>query len=413
MAEAKTDLTEALEWVQEDWSDERLRRGRVALERAADRRRRTRQAAAASGAALLAVAASVVAFTWPRERGDLLAGFSPIGIMTTGADLDADVPGALRFHDGSMAIPLGTDTAMATSLDEPDRAGLELLGGSARFDVIPRPARSFDVQVGTVRVSVLGTRFDVRRQARHVMVHVMRGRVRVQWLGGERILTASQSGLFPLELPGAGAGADAGVTNSEAAATAPEEVAPESEEFDLDFTLDPPEELLGAEGEASATEREGGAGARPGPRDWRTLARAGSYDDAYEASRGVTVGDSMTDLMLAADTARLTGHLGEAVTHLERAIGLHPSDRRAHLAAFTLGRVRLQQGQPANAARAFLRAQQLDTGGVMREAALAREVQAHARAGNRDAARRRAQAYLTQFPNGRHAGSVRAYANVP
>ena len=38
MAEAKTDLTEALEWVQEDWSEERLRRGRVALERAAGQR---------------------------------------------------------------------------------------------------------------------------------------------------------------------------------------------------------------------------------------------------------------------------------------------------------------------------------------------------------------------------------------
>jgi len=404
VTEAKTNLTEALEWVQEDWSDERLRRGRVALERAAARQRMTRQAVAASGAALVAAAAITMAFTWPRGEGDLLAGFSPIGLSVSDIEMDADVPGALHFHDGSMAIPLDTDTAMATSLDEPNRAGLELLGGSARFDVVPRPSRSFDVQVGTVRVSVLGTRFDVRRQARHVMVHVQRGRVRVQWLGGERILTASQSGVFPLELPVAGA--DAG------AADEPETVVPEEAvmEFDLDFTLDPPEELLGEEG--GDTERDGSA-ARPGPRDWRTLARAGSYDDAYEASRGVTVGDSMTDLMLAADTARLTGHLAEAVVHLQRAIGLHPSDRRAHLAAFTLGRVQLQQGQPANAARAFLRAQQLDTGGVMREAALAREVQALARAGNRDAARRRAQAYLTQFPTGRHAGSVRPYADVP
>lgn len=409
MAEAKTDLTEALEWVREDWSDERLRRGRVALERAAARQRRTRQAAA-GGAALLAVAATVVAFMWPRERGDLLAGFSPIGIMASDTELSAEVPGALHFHDGSMAIPLGTDTAMATSLDEPNRAGLELLGGSARFDVIPRPERSFDVQVGSVRVSVLGTRFDVRRQARHVMVHVMRGRVRVQWLGGERILTATQSGLFPLELPGAGA--DAGVTTAEVEAPAADEAAVVgTEEFDLDFTLDPPEELLGDD--TGTTVAAGGTGARSGARDWRTLARAGSYDDAYAASRGVTVGDSMSDLMLAADTARLTGHLDEAVTHLERAIGLHPSDRRSHLAAFTLGRVRLQQGQPANAARAFARAQQLDTTGVMREAAMAREVQALARAGNRDAARRRAQAYLGQFPNGRHADSVRAYADVP
>ena len=404
MTEAKTDLTEALSWVQEEWSDERLRRGRVALERASARQRRMRQTTAVGGAALLAVAASVVAFTWPRENGDLLAGFSPIGLSVGDVELDADVPGALHFHDGSMAIPLGTDTAMATSLDEPNRAGLELLGGSARFDVIPRPERSFDVQVGTVRVSVLGTRFDVRRQPRHVMVHVQRGRVRVQWLGGERILTASQSGLFPLELPVGGA--DAGVT-AEAEPEVPEEAVME---FDLDFTLDPPEELLGDE--ASTTEREGTA-APHGPRDWRTLARAGSYDDAYAASRGVTVGDSMTELMLAADTARLTGHLAEATVHLQRAIGLHPSDRRAHLAAFTLGRVQLQQGQPANAARAFLRAQQLDTAGVMREAALAREVQALARSGNRDAARRRAQAYLTQFPRGRHADSVRAYADPP
>ncbi|MCA9532881.1 MAG: FecR domain-containing protein [Myxococcales bacterium] len=412
MSEVKTELTEALQWVHEDWSEERIRRGRVALERASARQRRARRAGVASAAAL-AMAATVVAFAWPRSSGELaFSGFSPIGVSTTASS--EDTPGALRFQDGSVAIPLGTDTAMATSRDEREHAELELLGGAARFDVVPRPSRAFEVQVGSVRVSVLGTRFDVRRQPRHVLVHVLRGRVRVQWLGGERVLTATQSGLFPLELPG-GAGAE--VEGASDAGTQPETTeTTTADEFDLDFTLDPPDEFL-----EGSREEEGEPGAdgeaRGGPRraagDWRTLARAGRYDDAYEAARGVTVGDSMSELLLAADTARLTRHLPEAVGHLERALGLHPSDRRAHLAAFTLGRVLLQNGQPDRAARAFARAQQLDSTGVLREAALAREVQALARAGNRDAARRRARTYLAQYPSGRHANSVRAYADGP
>ncbi|MCA9535902.1 MAG: FecR domain-containing protein, partial [Myxococcales bacterium] len=357
---------------------------------------------------------------WPRApQEEAWAAFSPIGITAPDPATGSDTPGALRFQDGSVAIPLGTDTAMATSLDEPQRAGLELMGGAARFDVVPRPSRSFEVRVGSVLVSVLGTRFDVRRQPRHVLVHVQRGRVRVQWLGGERILTASQSGLFPLELDGM---ATAGTPQVDEAVSAEAlegtgEDAAEAldgapDAFDLDFTL---EELELEAAEASAVRDAAGGerGPQPGPRDWRSMARAGRYDDAYEAARGVTVGNSMSDLMLAADTARLTGHLAEAVTHLERALQLHPGDRRAHLAAFTLGRVQLQQGQPQRAARAFARAQQLDRGGVMTEAALAREVQALARAGQRDAASRRARVYLQRFPSGRHAGSVRAYAHAP
>ncbi|MCA9574685.1 MAG: FecR domain-containing protein [Myxococcales bacterium] len=428
MAEHETKLAEALLWVREDWSEERVRRGRVALERASARRRRAQRATVA-GVTGLALAASFVAAFWPRApQEEAWAAFSPIGITAPDPATGSDTPGALRFQDGSVAIPLGTDTAMATSLDEPERAGLELMGGSARFDVVPRPSRSFEVRVGSVVVSVLGTRFDVRRQPRHVLVHVQRGRVRVQWLGGERILTASQSGLFPLELDGAGTVEGPPGASDVASVSAPNgtdgggvsalDTAPDA--FDLDFTLEELEleaaEANAAGAGASDAARDGARGehgAQGGAHDWRSMARAGRYDDAYEAARGVTVGSSMGDLMLAADTARLTGHLAEAVTHLERALQLHPGDRRAHLAAFTLGRVQLQQGQPQRAARAFARAQQLDRAGVMTEAALAREVQALARAGQRDAASRRARVYLQRFPSGRHAGSVRAYAHAP
>jgi TolA-binding protein len=421
VTEPTTNITEALQWVQEDWSEERLHRGRVALERASVRRRRARGVAAV-GVAGLAVAATLVAFVWPRSSVDeALAAVSPIGTPADDASGREDAPGALRFQDGSVAIPLGTDTAMATSLDEPNRAGLELLGGAARFDVVPRPSRAFDVSVGSVRVSVLGTRFDVRRQARHVLVHVLRGRVRVQWLGGERVLTATQSGLFPLELGGAAEGAGAQENVEGGAVTDGSDLVP-PDEFDMNFALDGADGVDGVdradaftEGAPELAEVLDGAGEAPrhDPRDWRTMARAGRYDDAYEAARGATVGSSMNDLMLAADTARLTRHLDEAVTHLERALALHPGDRRAYLAAFTLGRVSLQQGQPQRAARAFARAQQLDTRGVMLEAALAREVQALARAGARDAAQRRARVYLQRFPSGRHAGSVRVYADLP
>ena len=90
----------------------------------------------------------------------------------------------------------------------------------------------------------------------------------------------------------------------------------------------------------------------------------------------------MPDLLLAGDVARLSGHAAAAVAPLSRAVTLHPGDPRAPLAAFTLGRVHLEDlGAPRDAAIAFARARELAPDGPLAEDALAREVEAWSRAG--------------------------------
>ncbi|MCZ7686579.1 MAG: hypothetical protein M5U28_50660 [Sandaracinaceae bacterium] len=66
--------------------------------------------------------------------------------------------------------------------------------------------------------------------------------------------------------------------------------------------------------------------------------------------------------------------------------------------------------RPERAARAFSRALALRLPPRLREDARARLVEAHARAGDREAARRAAEAYLAEHPSGRHTERVRALA---
>lgn len=56
---------------------------------------------------------------------------------------------------------------------------VELLSGVAFFDVAKDAARPFYVQAADVRVQVVGTQFDVQRQAHNVKVSVREGRVQV------------------------------------------------------------------------------------------------------------------------------------------------------------------------------------------------------------------------------------------
>src|SRR5262249_8117411 len=140
----------------------------------------------------------------------------------------------------------------------------------------------------------------------------------------------------------------------------------------------------GAEAADAAAEPEAHtARARPVP-SWRPLAESGRFGDAYVALKATapnSVRDETGELMLAADVARLSGHPADAVPYLERILGSRGSDPRAGLAAFTLGRVLLEElGRPAEAANAFARARR--AGGPLAEDALAREVEASSRAGD-------------------------------
>jgi transmembrane sensor len=199
--------------------------------------------------------------------------------------------------------------------------------------------------------------------------------VRVAWNGGQALLSAGQSDLFP------------SAAEEPPAASAP-----------LPAAAPPP------------------APAPSPPRAWRALAQRGRFDDAYRALRRegpAAVPDEPGALLLAADVARLSHHPAQAVAPLRHVLDRYDHDPRAGLAAFTLGLVLLEElGRPREAAAAFARSRGIDPGGDLAEDALAREVEAHFRAGDAAHARQAAEEYLRRYPSGRRSRAVRTFGQV-
>jgi outer membrane protein assembly factor BamD (BamD/ComL family) len=83
-------------------------------------------------------------------------------------------------------------------------------------------------------------------------------------------------------------------------------------------------------------------------------------------------------------------------------------DPAAGVAAFTLGRLELDVlHRPERAVRAFARALDTTLPARLREDAAARLVDAYVRAGDTASAQRAAENYLREYPEGRHADTVR------
>jgi transmembrane sensor len=164
----------------------------------------------------------------------------------------------------------------------------------------------------------------------------------------------------------------------------------------------------------SAIESSGRAPPSPAPSSWRPLAENGRYDEAHTALKKAgpnAVRNETTDLLLAADAARLSGYPSEAVPYLERVVRAHSSDPRSSLASFTLGRVLLDElGRPREAADAFARARA--AGGPLAEDALAREVEAASRAGDTTRSRELAHDYQTLYPKGRRTRAVSRFGGL-
>ncbi|RMH43648.1 MAG: hypothetical protein D6689_04690 [Deltaproteobacteria bacterium] len=121
--------------------------------------------------------------------------------------------------------------------------------------------------------------------------------------------------------------------------------------------------------------------------------------------------ERVADLLREADRARAGRRSRAAVDPLAAVVRDYPRDPRAPLAAFTLGRVWLDElGDPREAAHAFARARALAPDGPLAEDALAREAEAWARAGEAARARDRARDYLRRYPNGHRVREMRRIA---
>ena len=108
-----------------------------------------------------------------------VAGRPDTGCARTGAGADpVGIQRTIALRDGSK-IELNTATAVRTAAG-PNPREVWLEKGEAYFDIVHRPDAPFVVHAGPRTVTVLGTRFIVRRDDEKVTVAVLSGRVRVE-----------------------------------------------------------------------------------------------------------------------------------------------------------------------------------------------------------------------------------------
>ncbi len=310
-------------------------------------------------------------------------------------------PVPVTLADGSTVAPLSKDSVIDVTSASPEAVEVRAVRGATRFDVVHDPKRKFQVVAGDVRVEVIGTRFVVAVSDGNVNVRVERGQVRVSAKGVARLVSQGENATFER---GRGEPAPEAKqpTVTPAAANEPLRLP--------DVALPAPADPLATHDGIRSKKSDAAASA------WRASAARGNYDAAYgelRAGGARVVRDIPEELMLAADVARWSHHPAEAVPYLERVVREHQTDPRSQLAAFTLGRVLLDElGRPREAASAFGRARALDDHGPLAGDALAREVEAWSRAGDNANALARAEEYLARYPNGPHTASVRRFGRL-
>lgn len=279
------------------------------------------------------------------------------------------------------------------------RVVLELPHGRAHFDVVPDKERLFSVQAGRVEVTVLGTIFDVSHVAGGVRVAVERGRVQVTADRQTHFVSAGEAAVFGADGMRRERPAVPIKTASEGLVVEPSETEPATES---------------AKHEPPAASHS--APRKPSAVAWRSLAKAGDYEAAYRGLARERTNLSRRDpaaLLDAADAARFSGHPEEAVGYLSRVTTTHRNSPMAPLAAFTLGRVCLDQlGQPHKAADAFALAYRLSPHGSLAQDAMARQIEALSKGGREAQAYELAERYVRKYPNGRRLRAVRLYGGL-
>ena len=348
-----------------DWNDGRTERLFVSVQGRIDRRRIALRATLASAALLTMVCAVFVGLRFRPASNERAA---------VGSSESATQPGALRLREGSEIRFSPAESEVRVVEEAASRVLVEQVRGSSRYSVVQNPARTFEVRSGPVLVRVVGTEFTVERRADATRVEVMRGKVSVSWGTGESeaFLAAGESGLFP---------------PPKAAPVPSAAVAP------ADTPASPQRELARAYGAQVARRDYGGA--------FALLSR----------NPGLA-GDSVEELLVAADVARLSNHPSEAVPYLQRIVREHSRDERAPLAAFTLGRTLSGLGRTREAMSMFGRVRSAWAKSPLAEEALVRQAEAASRLGELGAAVRLAEEYDRAYPGGRRRAEVRRFAHL-
>jgi transmembrane sensor len=279
---------------------------------------------------------------------------------------------SVRLDDGSH-VQLEPDSSLRLLSNRASSVEVELRDGRARFDVVRDRKRPFKVMAGDAEVRVVGTRFSVasEKQASGMRIEVrvsdgvvevqrhdeasvreLRAGERLEWIAG----TADEARAKPAE-----------------AANAPGPEEPVLHEASLDEHAAP---------EANAPERA-----------VRGTAHAPAETEG-----------SVAELFRQATLARRAGRMREAAEAYSELLTRHPSDSRAGLSAFELGRLRMDALDDAQGAIAALeQALRVGQGASFHEDALARIVIASDALGRTEACERARARYLEHYPAGVHA----------
>jgi TolA-binding protein len=295
---------------------------------------------------------------------------------------------------------------------------VRLAHGSARFDVAKRRSRRFSVDLGRVEVVVTGTQFRVLRKdgpaGDRIQVTVEEGSVEVRRPdSGVVALHAGEnwSTVIPREQiePSADEVSALEETRAEAGQETPEAEEDDDELYEADVRSH-------AEARTSTARVKGVEGAEVTADDQldhidedsaerSSRRRAISRERRRRRVREAAVGAG--ELFDQANLARRAGSLELAAELYDDLVAQYPRDRRASLAAFELGRLRMDSlRDPRGAVQALERALKLDGHGEFAEDALARLVLAAEARGERESCLRAQQRYLTRYPDGVHSQHV-------
>jgi transmembrane sensor len=353
-----------------DWNERRTERLLKKVHSRLEERRRARRALAFFAISPIALYACFAVVMLVADR------FSMGARSSNGAPPQHPERNASYLSDGSKILVDRSTSEVRVIEQSAARVQVDAVRGTSRYDVVPNPARTFEVRSGAVTVTVVGTEFIVEQRGEATWVEVLRGKVRVAWGEEQAFLVAGESGIFPRE---------SAPSATEEGLTAPGEI-------------DPPT----ARGpHASQMYR-----ARVAKRDYR-----GAY--AVLSRNPALAGDTVEELLVAADVARLSDHPAEAVPYLQRVLREHPRDERAPLAAFTLGRTLGGLGRTEEAMNMFGRVHNTWPKSPLAEDALLRQAEAASQLGDLGATRRIAEQYDRDYPTGRRRAEVRRLARLP
>jgi transmembrane sensor len=351
-----------------EWNDARTERLFASVQGRLDKRRVALRAALASAALVTVLAALVVGLRLRSAPHAETSAQRPAERVTP--------PGVIRLREGSEIRSAPAEAEVRVVEEAASRVVVEQVRGSARYAVVPVPERTFEVRSGTVTVRVVGTEFTVERRTDGTRVEVVRGKVSVSWGTGEpeALLAAGESGLFP-----------------------PPRAAPPVADVAAAPEADTP-----ATGQREAARAYGAHVAR---RDYR-----GAF--TLLSRHPGLAGDSVEELLVAADVARLSNHPADAVPYLQRIVREHARDARAPLAAFTLGRTLSGLGRTREAMAMFGRVRSGWANSPLAEEALLRQAEAASRLGELGTAVRLAEEYDRVYPRGSRRAEVRRFARL-